>query len=200
MIGLLQDCITSVEIEADCGAIYNHEFLYYWGMTCLGEQSTLVYKNIDIARNCFKKIKGIVPNAEARLAYIGLLGSDEPTKSEDNVKRIDTLRRWARKQDLFSRIVLARIVFDQFLKELEENDSEVSHGNISVQEEMGVELPLRAIQLLKLPCNLGHPVAVKFWNEAVEYIGSPSALKWKLDDACINAATLCDYKPIQTCK
>lgn len=120
------------------------------------------------------------------------MGSDEPAKSEDNVKRIDTLQRWVGKQDLFSQIVLARIVFDQFLNELEENGS--------VEEEMESKLPLRAMQLLRLPCSLGHPVAIRFRNEAIEYIESPSAMKWKVDEACINAVVLYDYEPMQRCK
>lgn len=185
MISSLQNCITLVEIEDDHGGIYNPEFLYYWGMICLGEQSNLVYKNIEIARNCFEKILNTVPSAEARLAYIGLLGSDEPAKSESNVKRIDILRRWAGRQDLFSRIALARIVFDRFL---DENERE------------GLELPLRVIQLLQLPCSLRHPVAVLFWNEIMDYIGTVSAMNMMIDATYMNEGVLYDYKPVQICK
>lgn len=200
MISLLQNCITSVEIENDHGGIYNPEFLYYWGMTCLGEQSTLVYKNIEVARNCFEKILNTVPIAEARLAYIELLGSDEPAKSESNVKRIDILRRWAGKQDLFSRIVLARIVFDRFLDEAEENNLELSHKVLDENEKEVLELPLRVIQLLQLPCSLRHPVAVRFWNEIMDYIGTVSAMNMMIDATYMNEGVLYDYKPVQICK
>lgn len=200
MISSLQNCITSVEIEDDHGRIYNPEFLYYWGMICLGEQSPLVYKSIEIAGNCFKKILDTVPNAEARLAYIGLLGSDEPAKSESNVKRIDTLRRWAGKQDLFSRIVLARIIFDRFLSEAEENNPKVSCDVLGDNERKILELPLKAIQLLQLPCRLRHPVAVRFWNEIMEYTGTSSAMNMMIDTTYMNEGILYDYKPMQICK
>lgn len=191
-ISFLQDCITPVEIESDDNGIYNQEFLYYWGMTCLGEQSPIVFKNIETARNCFIKIRNTVPNAEARLAYIGLLSSDEPAKSEDNVKRIDTLRRWAGKRDLFSRIALARIVFDQFLTEAEEKNLELSRKDSDENEIL--ELPIKVIQLLQLPCSLHHPVAVRFWNEIMDYIGSVPAMDMKISETCMNENILYDYK------
>lgn len=198
IISSLQNCITSSEIEADHSGIYNSEFLYYWGMMCLGEQSSLVYKNIETARNCFKKLLNTVPNVEARLAYIGLLCSDEPAKSEDNVKKIDTLRRWAGKQDLFSRIVLARIVFEQFLSETEEKNSESSCKDSD--ENKILELPIKVIQLLQLPCSLYHPVAVRFWNEIMDYIGTASALNMRIDTTYMNEGILYDYKSVQICK
>lgn len=191
-ISLLQDCITSSEIESDDSGIYSQEFLYYWGMICLGEQSSLVYKNIEIARNCFKKLLNTVPNAEARLAYIGLLSSDEPAKSDDNVRRIDILRRWAGKQDLFSRIVLARIAFDQFLTEAEEKNLDLSCKDSDENEIL--ELPVKVVQLLQLPCSLHHPVAVRFWNEIMDYIGSLSAMSMKISETCMNGNILFDCK------
>ncbi len=197
MVSLLQDNITSVEIENDHSGVYDSEFLYYWGMICLAEQSNLVLKNIEIARCCFEKIIDIVPCAEARLAYIRLLDSSEPAKSDFNVKSIDTLRKWAGKQDLFSRIVLARIVFDRFLDEWEDKDINGASTNLCIDEMKGLCLPLKVIRLLQLPCSLGHPVAVKFWNEAVAYIGSDEDSGWKLDTARMRTDILYDYKPMQ---
>lgn len=200
MISLLQNCVTSVEINDDYNGIYNPEFLYYWGMICLGEQSPLVYKNIEIAGSCFEKILNIVPNAEARLAYIGLLDSDEPARSDSNVKRIDTLRRWAGKQDLFSRIALARISFEQFLDKAEENNQKISHDTLDDNERETSKLPLKVIQLLQLPCSLHHPVAVRFWNEIMDYLGTSSAMNMMIDIACVNEGVLYDYKPMQICR
>lgn len=200
MISLLQECITSAEIADDHSGIYNHEFLYYWGMICLGEQSTLVYKNIEIAESCFEKIQNTVPNVETRLAYIGLLGSDEPAGSDSNVERIDVLRRWAGKQDLFSRIALARINFDQFLDEAEEDNQKISCDALGDNERETSKLPLKVIQLLQLPCSLHHPVAVRFWNEIMDYLGTSSAMNMMIDIACVNEGVLYDYKPMQICK
>ncbi|GEM_PF-4739986 len=198
MINLLQNCITSAEIEVGYSGIYNQEFLYYCGMTCLGEQSKLVYKNIETARNCFKKILNTVPIAEARLAYIDLLDSDELAKSDNNVKKIDTLRRWAGKRDYFSRIVLARIAFDQFLFETEEKNPELLRKD---QDENEIsELPNQVIQLLQLPCSLYHPVAVKFWNEIMDYIGTSSTIGMKIETACMNDDLLYDFISMQTCE
>lgn len=190
-VSSLQNCITSLEIESDDHGIYSQEFLYYWGMTCLGEQSTLIYKNIETARTCFIKIRKVVPIAEARLAYIDLLDSDEPTKSEENVRRIDMLRRWAGKQDLFSRIVLARVVFNQFLAEAEEKNLGLSCKDSDENEIL--ELPIKVIQLLQLPCSLHHPVAVRFWNEVMDYIGTLSAMGVKISETYMNEDILYDY-------
>lgn len=120
------------------------------------------------------------------------MSSDEPAKSEDNVKRIDTLRRWAGKQDLFSRIVLARIVFDQFLVEAEEKNLDLSCKASDENERL--ELPIKVIQLLQLPCSLHHPVAVRFWNEIMDYIGSVPAMDMKISETCMNENILYDCK------
>lgn len=200
MISQLQESITAVEIKRDTIGKYFSEYLYYWGMTCLGEQSPLIYKDLGAAENCFKKICSTVPNADARLAYIELLKSDEPSKSERNVQHIDTLRRWAGKQDFFSRIVLSKIVFYQFLDEYEAESFGSSPKGLDEAEIHNFELPLKALQLLQLPCQYGHPVAVRFWNEALDYIGTPAALKQKIDAAYMNENLLYDYYSMQICK
>ena len=200
LVSQLQESITSYEIRKDTIGKYSPEYLYYWGMTCLGEQSPLIFKDIGAAENCFRKIRDIVPNADARLAYIGLLKSNEPAKSEENVRRIDTLRRWAGKQDFFSSIVLARIGFYQFLNEYETNNSESSTTVLDENEVQNFELPLKVVQLLRLPCQYGHPVAVRFWNEVLDCIGTFAALNQKIDTAYMNGDTLYDYKPMQICK
>lgn len=51
----LQESITADEIRKDTIGKYSPEYLYYWGMICLGEQSHLVFKDIGAAENCFKK-------------------------------------------------------------------------------------------------------------------------------------------------
>lgn len=109
----LQECLTTVEIANDT-EIYNYEFLYYFGMSNLGETSNLIFKDLGTAETCFKKVRKKVPKAEARLAFIELLKSDEPAQSELNVNRIDKLRQWAGKGDFFSMIILSKIVFFQF--------------------------------------------------------------------------------------
>ena len=200
IVSQLQESITADEIRKDTTGKYSPEYLYYWGMTCLGEQSHLIFKDIGTAESCFRKICDIVPNADARLAYIGLLKSDEPAKSEKNVRRIDTLRRWAGKQDLFSSIVLARIVFYQFLNEYETNNSESSNMVFDENEVQNSELPLKVVQLLRLPCQYGHPVAVRFWNEVLDCIGTPAALNQKIDTGYVNGNILYDYKSMQICK
>lgn len=175
-ISQLQDCLTSVEIESDTYGTYNKEFLYYWGMICLGEQSSLIIRNLSTANTCFQKVKASIPQAEARLAYIGLLQSTDPTKDDRNVARIDTLRRWACKQDMFSMIVLAKISLYRFLEEGHLDDS---------------ELPHQAIRLLELPCSLGHPVAIRLWNQIFTLTGNPDGL---ISEVRINEGSLYDLK------
>lgn len=181
-IGELQGCLTSVEVEHDMDRLYSTEFLYYWAMICIGEQSPLIFKDLGTAEACFKIIWHAVPMVEARLAYIELLKTTDPAKAECNVARLDVLRRWANKHDLFSRIVLAKISFFSFLQE-ELNGAD--------------ELPVRMMQLLELPCQLGHPVAIRFWNDMCSYLGNPRAM---LDARLINADILYDFKPLQKCK
>lgn len=199
LVSQLQEVITAHEIWSNIIGKDSPEFLYYWGMTCLGEQSSLIYKDLGAAENCFRKIKGIVPNADARLAYIGLLKSGGPIKSDRNVRRVDRLRRWAGKHDFFSMIVLAKIAFYQFLNEykLESFESTKEPDEADIQSS---ELPLKTLQLLQLPCQYGHPVAVRFWNEALDYMGTPAALKQKIDAAYMNGELLYDYISVQICK
>lgn len=153
-IGLLQECLTTVEIERDAEGVFCDEFLYYWAMICIGEQSNLIFRDLGTAEYCLKKIQGRVQKADVRLAFIGLLKSDEPYKSESNVRRLDLLRVWAGKQDLFSRVVLAKIVFYQFFMECQK-DSE------------SCNLPIKVWQLLEQPCQKGYPPAVRFFKEIV---------------------------------
>lgn len=180
-ISLLQDNLTAAEIEKDINRTYCEEFLYYWGMTCIGEQSNLILKDLGTAEICFNKIKKIIPKVEARLAYIQLLKSTVPAKSDFNVARLDVLRKWAGKQDLFSRIILSKICFYEFLHEYEMDYS---------------VLPIRALRLLDLPCQMGHPVAIRFCKEVLAYTGIPAAMDMWLDEANINSDVLYDYETV----
>lgn len=175
-ISELQGCLTSTQIVNNTNGLYSAEFLYYWGMTCLGEQSSLIIKELGIAEACFRAIKDTVPQAEARLAYIKLLQSTEPAKSQENVCRLDVLRQWANRQDLFSRIGLAKISFYSFLCE----------------EQMEISgLPIQTMRLLEVPCQKGHPVAVRFWNDICTCAGSPERA---IDSSRVDASTLYDFK------
>lgn len=178
-ISQLQNLITSDEIRKDTNGFYNPEFLYYWGMTCMGEQSPLILKDLGTAETCFEKIVNIVPKAAARLAYIGLLQSDEMAKDESNVKRLDVLRRWAGMRDIFSSIVLSKITFFQFLQE---NQADV------------LEFPARTLRLLDYPCQEGHPVAIRFYNAVMECIGSPEALEMRINEKYIRTESLYDFE------
>lgn len=175
-ISELQGHLTAAEVTKDHTELYSTEFLYYWGMTCLGEQSPLVTKDLGTAEACFRKIKSSVPMVEARLAYIELLQSTEPNKSESNAARLEVLRRWANQQDFFSRIVLAKISFYGFLCE-ERSDSS--------------ELPAKAVRLLELPVQKGHPVAIRFWNDVCSCLGGPVVTP---DPSRIHSDTLYDFK------
>lgn len=185
IISLLQQNITAGDILK--AEKYSTEFYYYWGMLNLGEQSRLVFKDIDIAENCFNKIRSNVPCVDARLAYIGLLNSTELAHSEENVERIDKLRQCAGRQDIFSQIAIARIVFYQFIDECEK-DEEV------------LELPLKVWQYLERPCFLGHPVAILLWNEMLTYIGTSRVLKQRQKIIRPNVDILYDYNFMQICK
>lgn len=186
IISLLQQNLTASDIVKAENGRYSTEFYYYWGMLNLGEQSSLISKDTDITQNCFNKIRSVVPQVGARLAYIGLLNSDEPANSDENVRRIDRLRQCAGRQDFFSQIIIAKIIFYHFLDE-QENDV------IS-------ELPLKVWQYLERPCHLGHPVAIRFWNELLTYIGTPEAMNWRLGDIQIREDLLYDFYSVQTCK
>lgn len=175
-ISELQGCLTAAEVVNDHKGVYSIEFLYYWGMLCLGEQSPLIVKDLGTAKACFSKIRSSVPLAESRLAYIELQQSTEPAKSEDNVIRLDVLRRWANRQDLFSRIALAKISFYSFFC------SELADG---------AKLPIKAIRLLELPLQEGHPVAIRLWNDVCSCLGRPE----KIQGSCrVNADVLYDLK------
>lgn len=182
LINQLQDNISAVEIENDSDGKYSEDFLYYWGMTNLGEQSSLIVKNLSIAETCFQKIKQTYPLAEARLAYIELLLSTEPCKDSQNVFRLDVLRKWANKQDYFSMIVLAKICFNRFLEEQEDDESMEC-----------LKLPLKVTHLLEVPCYFGHPVAMRLWNDIINYTGNFNAT---IDESRINPYYLYDIKDV----
>ena len=184
-ISQLQSCLTAVEIEEDTTGIYCDEFLYYWGMVCIGEVSPLIFKDLGTAEICFKRILKTIPKAEARLAFIGLLVSEEFNKSERNVARIEVLRKWANKKDYFSWIALSKIIFYQFLEE-----------NLAQEQEDTIQqLPIRALHLLTLPCQKGHPVAIKFFNEIVgcmASIGGSNVCDKQIDESSIITDILYD--------
>lgn len=184
-ITLLQECLTLVEIEDDVNGIYCGEFLYYWGMICLGEQSRLICRDLGTAEICFRKILDVMPKVKARLAFIELLESDEPAKSDLNAERIDVLRKWASMQDLFSRIVLAKIIFYDYLNNNQTNDS---------------ELPIKALRLLELSCQKGHPVAIRLWNEVLAYVGTPTSIGMQISKTQLNEDILYDFNHLQICK
>ena len=186
IISLLQQNLTASDIAKAEDGRYSTKFYYYWGMLNLGEQSSLIFKDTDIAQNCFDKIRKVVPQVDARLAYLGLLNSDEPANSDENIRRIDRLRQCAGRQDFFSQIIIAKIIFYHFIDE-QKNDV------IS-------ELPLKVWQYLERPCYLGHPVAIRFWNELLAYIGTPVAMNRRLRNVQIRADLLYDCYSAQTCK
>lgn len=153
-------------------------------MVCLGEQSPLVVKNLGTAETCFQKIKKAVPRVEARLAYIDLLKSPEPTKNECNIHRLEILRQCANRQrDLFSMIILARICFYNFLEE---------HQKIAPDAPI-TSVPTKVVRLLELPCQQGHPVAIRFWNEMLTCIGTPEAVDMRLPETRIRPQVLLDF-------
>lgn len=177
-ISQLQYCLTASEIENDTASIFCNEFLYYWGMICLGEESRLICRDLGTAEICFRKIMKVIPKATARLAFIGLLNTTEPSKKESNVERLDILRKWAGQQDLFSMIVLAKIIYHTFLTEEHPDNSEMS---------------MRAWNLLEAPCQKGHPGAIRFRNEMLKHTGPSAALGMKLDASHVNIKLLYDY-------
>lgn len=178
----LQECLTSVEIENDTTGIYSDEFLYYLGMVCLGELSRLIQKSLGTAESCFEKIRNKVPHAATRLAYIKLLQSSEPIMSENNIRRLDILRRWATQRDLFSNIIMAKILFYQFLCESEE------------QPDGTPRIPNRVLNLLQLPLQKGHPVAVRFYKEIRDYVCNSMIAQGQADEPYINPKVLYDFE------
>ena len=155
-ISELQFCLTSVEIAADTTGTFNTEFLYYWGMLCMGEVSRLI-TYLETAETCFERILNKKPEVQARLALIELRKSNELINSEDNLARIETLRKWIKEGDFFSRIVYSKIVFFQSLQEDPEDSSRISALT------MKLLLPL---------CQKGHPVALKFNKAIADYANS----------------------------
>lgn len=187
-ISQLQDCLTSVEIEEYADRTYSPEFLYYWGMTCLGEQSPLIERNLETAETCFHKIEKLVPVVKARLAYIDLLQSDQPAKTDRNMARVEILRKCgAYQQDLFSSIVLSKIAFYRFLEKTQENSADSMDFMVS-------ELPIRAVRLLEQPIQKGHPVAIRFWNDMLACIDVPEAMSRRIDKSRICPSILYDFK------
>lgn len=187
-ISQLQTCLTSVEIEQYADKIYSSEFLYYWGMICLGEQSSLLIQDLETAETCFHKIKGVVPVVTARLAYIDLLQSDCPAKSECNIVPIEALRKCgAYQRDMFSLIVLSKITFYGFLEQ-QRNGADNTDFVVS-------GLPIRSMRLLEWPCQQGHPVAIRFWNSMVGCLQCPAEVTPRLyPEDSIQPQTLYDYK------
>ena len=184
-VNLLQYNISPIDIIEDNKGVYNNKWLYYWGMTCLRELSDLTEQRLDISEVCFEKIQKDVPKAEARLAYIKLLKSGDPTKEDENVRNIRLLKKWAGRKDIFSMIVLARITH---------------HSFISKKDPAEPGLSQTAIHLLVHPCQMGHPVAIRLWNEIMEsydrensgqfYVGMSDKF---IEESRINANILYDY-------
>ena len=181
-IGQLQEYLTSVEIENDTTRIYSDEFLYYWGMVCLGELSRLIRKDLGSAESCFEKIQNAVPHAAARLAYIKLLQSSEPDKEDINIRRVDILRKWAMQRDLFSSIILSKILFYQFLCENEH------------QPDNCPGIPNRVLNLLQLPLQKGHPVAVRLYGEMRDIVYNSMITEKQEDEPYINTKILYDFE------
>jgi len=151
----LQLHLTAAEIGNDTSGIYNDEFLYYWGMICLGEVSSLISKKLGTAAFCFKTIKNVFPKAKARLAYLSLLKAKDPIKSENKDRRLETLSNWMKEGDSFSRIVLSKIRFSQFLEKKQRD-------NLA---------PLSIVLSRLTPiCQRGHPVAVKLFVEIINFM------------------------------
>lgn len=181
----LQLELTTVEFDQGRAGKYSDEFLYWWSMLCIGELSPLITRDLRTATFCLQKIVRAIPQARARLAYIGLLTSTEPKASMENVDRVETLRQWACKQDLFSLVALARISFESALDE--------DNGQIT-------ELPARTVDLMQIPLNVGHPVAVRFWNDMLAYVNTTEALQQQIPWECVQFKSLDDLNHIQICK
>lgn len=178
----LQECLTAVEIENDTARIYNDEFLYYRGMICLGELSRLIQKDLGTAESCFEKIQNKVPHAVARLAYIKLLRSSEPATSENNIRWLDILRKWAACRDLFSSIIMSKILFYQFLCESEKQ----------ADDYMGI--PNRVLNLLQLPLQKGHPAAVRLYGEMQDMVSNSIIIERQADEPYIDIKVLYDFE------
>ena len=184
-VNSIQLGITKTEIEEDALSRYSNEFLYYWGMICLGEQSHFIYRNLSTSKACFSKIKSEVHKARSRLAYIRLLETKEPNNEAKNVKCIETLRKWAGKGDVFSRIALTKISYGMSSK-------------IDSVDEPAISNHVQA--LIKPPCQVGHPVAIRFFNSVIEdAVNSGDGKSYKsfipkyLDECNIDTNALYDF-------
>ena len=56
-----------------------------------------------------------------------------------------------------------------------------------------LEIPIKAIQLLKTPYQKGHPVAVKFYKQMMSQYESPDFVNIRTDETKINSNVLCDF-------
>lgn len=74
---------------------------------------------------------------------------------------------------------MKRIVFYPFL-----NESQT--GVLS--------LPVKMLRLLDYLCQKGHPVAIRFYNEVMRYVGTPVAMGMLLDKAYITPDSSCDLE------
>lgn len=180
-VSLLQLQLASVKLRKKN---YSNEFLYYWGMACIGEGSRIIRRNLPTAEICFKTIKKDVPKSESRLAFLELLKSTELYEDVENVQRIEVLREWAGKQDLFSMLSLSKIIFEQFLIERQADTLRKTHV---------MELPLMAIELLEVPCQKGHPEAIRFYNAVLEQLGTSESLSAKFEQSRRNVRVLFDF-------
>lgn len=150
-------------------------------MICLGETSRLVVKDLETSTVCFEKIIKSVPKVEARLAFIELLTTTEENKSIVNSRRLAILQKWAGHGDIFSMIVLSKIVYDSYLSDKPSED---------------IALPTLVLNLLDKPCKLRHPVAVRFYLEMKDNmngIDAPYGSGRKLSNSIIDIDILYDY-------
>ncbi len=114
------------------------------------------------------------------MAFIELLLSEEINKSENNVARLEVLRKWASKKDYFSCVALSKIIFFQYLQERQEDN---------------FDAPLRNLQLLVSPCQYGYPVAIRFYNEMMKHLAElnvPNDSGKHIDESHIAAHSLYD--------
>jgi hypothetical protein len=188
-INFLQLHLTPLELQ---DGEYSSEFLYYWGLACMGELSKFVEKNLETAKACFQLVKDDVPLARARLAFIELLQSTEPHKSEKNTCSINVLREYAAMRDTFSMTALARIIYEHFLMERLES---------GLKKPCSSELPVRALNLLDYPLESGRPEAVAFYNAMMNNTDTPDILTMRVYKPKINIQSLYDYQfRMQICK
>jgi hypothetical protein len=118
-----------------------------------------------------------------------LLVSEEPHKGENNTRSLEILRKWVGKSDVFSKIALAKIIFDTYLRE-EQSDTQ--------------KLPALAVQFLLTPCKMGYPVAIKFFRAIINNLTDmymPDSFDRRAYDFHENIHVLYDYRNrVQICK